>query len=129
LTAHAQYCARGYTGPTPFSCTSFCVHLDRTDVSEERIASIIRVERINELGKTLAVTVTAYILPSSQILVALMMEAMRFSEASVLTGAARRHILLCRHSLHHILQVANESLCITSAVVAVSLKPLIECLR
>jgi hypothetical protein len=28
----------------------------RTDVSEEDIASIIRVERINELGKTLAVT-------------------------------------------------------------------------
>jgi hypothetical protein len=27
----------------------------RTDVSEERIAVIIRVERINELGKTIAV--------------------------------------------------------------------------
>jgi hypothetical protein len=30
--------------------------LVRTDVSEERIASTIRVERISELGTTLAVT-------------------------------------------------------------------------
>jgi hypothetical protein len=30
--------------------------LNRTDVSKERIASINRVERINELGTTLAVT-------------------------------------------------------------------------
>jgi hypothetical protein len=33
-----------------------CVVLVRTDVSEERTASIIRVTRIGELGKTLAVT-------------------------------------------------------------------------
>jgi hypothetical protein len=32
------------------------VALVRTDVSEERIASIIRVTRIGELGTTLAVT-------------------------------------------------------------------------
>jgi hypothetical protein len=32
------------------------VTLIRTDVSEERIASIIRVARIGELGTTLAVT-------------------------------------------------------------------------
>jgi hypothetical protein len=32
------------------------VALVRTDVSEERIASIITVTRIGELGKTLAVT-------------------------------------------------------------------------
>jgi hypothetical protein len=34
-----------------------CVALVRTDVSEERIASIIRVARIGELGTTLAVTI------------------------------------------------------------------------
>jgi hypothetical protein len=33
-----------------------CVNLVRTDVSEERRASIIRVKRIGELGTTLAVT-------------------------------------------------------------------------
>jgi hypothetical protein len=33
-----------------------CVTLVRTDVSEERSTSIIRVTRIGELGKTLAVT-------------------------------------------------------------------------
>jgi hypothetical protein len=33
-----------------------CVSLVRTDVSEERSASIIRVTRISELGTTLAVT-------------------------------------------------------------------------
>jgi hypothetical protein len=33
-----------------------CVALVRTDVSEERSASIIRVSRIGELGTTLAVT-------------------------------------------------------------------------
>jgi hypothetical protein len=40
----------------------------RTDVSEERSASFIRVTRIGELGTTLAV-------PSSPILVTLMKEA------------------------------------------------------
>jgi hypothetical protein len=33
-----------------------CVALVRTDVSEERTASFIRVTRIGELGTTLAVT-------------------------------------------------------------------------
>jgi hypothetical protein len=32
--------------------------LESTDVSEERIASIIKVERISEMGTTLAVTNT-----------------------------------------------------------------------
>jgi hypothetical protein len=71
------------------------VALVRTDVSEELSASIIRVTRISELG-TLAVTsnqrmlcslhrllVTANI-PSSSILVTLMMEALSSSETSVL---------------------------------------------
>jgi hypothetical protein len=80
--------------------------LIRTDYSEERIASIIRVTRIGELETTLAVTsnrttlgrnniiyytteflrsvlrliVTASIIPSSPILVTLMMEALCSSE-------------------------------------------------
>jgi hypothetical protein len=66
------------------------VALVRTDVSEKLIASIIRVTRIGELGR-LAVTsnrrtflrslrrllVTANV-PSSLILITLMMEALRF---------------------------------------------------
>jgi hypothetical protein len=50
------------------------VALVRTDVSEEHVASIIRVERINERGTTM------------------MMEVTRFSEMSVLTRATERHI-------------------------------------
>jgi hypothetical protein len=79
----------------------------RTDVSEERMASIIRVTRIDELGTTLAVTsnrrtlqrnsvrrllVTSNV-PSSPNLITLMMEAIRSSETSVLTRATRRNIL------------------------------------
>jgi hypothetical protein len=68
------------------------VALVRTDVSEERRTSIIRVTRIGEPGTTLAVTrslshfvflrsvrrflVTANVVPSSQIFVTLMMEAL-----------------------------------------------------
>jgi hypothetical protein len=52
------------------------VDLLRSDVSEELIATIIRVTRIGELG-TLAVT-------SSPILVTLMMEALSSSETSLL---------------------------------------------
>jgi hypothetical protein len=90
-----------------------CVALVRTDVSEERNVSIIRVTRIDELGSTLAVTgnrhtlrrnkkwahivflcsgrrllVTANFL-SSQILVTLMKEALSSSETSVLTRTTR----------------------------------------
>jgi hypothetical protein len=49
------------------------VALVRTDVSEELSASIIRVTIIGELGTTL---VTASVVPSSPILVTLMMEAL-----------------------------------------------------
>jgi hypothetical protein len=63
----------------------------RTDVSENRITSVIRVTRIGELGTTLAVTssmpqllVTANVL-SSLILVPLMMEVICSSETLVLT--------------------------------------------
>jgi hypothetical protein len=73
----------------------------RTDVSGECIASSTRVTRIGELGTTLAVTskqsrlvVTAYIVPSSLILVNLMMEAILSSETSVLTRAIWRNITL-----------------------------------
>jgi hypothetical protein len=57
-----------------------------TDVSEERIASIIRVKRISELGTTLLVNSKfANIVPSSLSLFTLMMEAIRSYETSVLT--------------------------------------------
>jgi hypothetical protein len=66
------------------------VALVRSGVSEERIGSIIRVTRIGELGTTLAVNincvissnvlqlkVTAYVVPSSLIIITLMLEAIR----------------------------------------------------
>jgi hypothetical protein len=55
------------------------VALLRTDVSEELSSSIIRVTRIGELGIMLSVTSngrTANVVPSSPILVTLMMEAL-----------------------------------------------------
>jgi hypothetical protein len=51
----------------------------RTSVSKERSASIIRVTRIGELGTTLAVTVN--VVPSSPILITLVVEAIRSSES------------------------------------------------
>jgi hypothetical protein len=84
------------------------VALVRTDVSEELGAFIISVTRIDELGTKLAVTcnqrmlrrislqhasVTSYgYIPSSPILVTLMMEALNSSEMSVLTRATWRNI-------------------------------------
>jgi hypothetical protein len=79
------------------------VALVRTDVSEEPSASFIRVT-IGEPGITLAATsnrrtlrrntkllVAANVVPSSPILVTLMMEALGSSETSVLTRATRRN--------------------------------------
>jgi hypothetical protein len=78
------------------------VALVRTDVSEERSASFIRVTKFGELEATLAVTsnrrtlrsvrrllVTANAVPGSPILVTLMKEALSSSETSVLTRATR----------------------------------------
>jgi hypothetical protein len=76
--------------------------LARTEVSDERSASIIRVTKIGELGTMLDVLVTdvsvrrwlvtANIVPSSPILITLMIEALSSSETSVLTRATRRNI-------------------------------------
>jgi hypothetical protein len=81
-----------------------------TEVSEECSASINKVTRIDELGTTLAVTVnlstlqivlnrnklrlivTAKFVPSSLILVTLMIEAIRSSETSVFIRATRRNV-------------------------------------
>jgi hypothetical protein len=84
------------------------VALVNTNVLEERVASIIRVITMDDLAKTLTVTindivflrsvlrllVTAKVLLSSPIVVTMMMEALRSSETSGLTRAIRRHILL-----------------------------------
>jgi hypothetical protein len=74
------------------------VALVRTEVSEEYIASIIRVTRTGQQGTTLAVTsnrstllVTANV-PSSPILATLMMEAIFSSETSVLIRAMQLNI-------------------------------------
>jgi hypothetical protein len=53
----------------------------RTDVSEERITSIIRVKRISKLGTRLAASMLIIAnIPSSLILFTLMMEAIHASE-------------------------------------------------
>jgi hypothetical protein len=75
------------------------VALVRTDISEERSASIIRVTRFGELG-TLEISsnrrslcrllVIANVVLSSPLLVTLIIEALRSPETSVLTRAAWR---------------------------------------
>jgi hypothetical protein len=85
----------------PSSGTLRHVALVRTDVSEERVASMNRMTRIGEL-ETLEVTsngsiiflrrvlrllVTANLVPNSPIISTLMIEAMRSSETPVLARA------------------------------------------
>jgi hypothetical protein len=67
------------------------VALVRTYVSEELSASIIKVQSVF-LHSVRQLLVTANVVPSSPILVTLMMEALSSSETSVLTGAPRRNI-------------------------------------
>jgi hypothetical protein len=74
----------------------------RTYVSEERSAPIVRVTRTGEPGTTIVVTsnrrtlrrklATANVVPSSPILVTLMMVALSSSEMSILTRTTRRNI-------------------------------------
>jgi hypothetical protein len=66
----------------PFSWMLRRAAFVRTDVSEEVIASIIRVTRIGELGTTFA----------SPILDTMMMEEIFSSETSVLTRVTLRYI-------------------------------------
>jgi hypothetical protein len=82
------------------------VALIRSDVSEVNIASIIRVTRIGELRTTLAITnnrkvvlpgmlrlsITVNVVPSSPILVTLVMESIIYSKMSVLAIASRHNI-------------------------------------
>jgi hypothetical protein len=65
------------------------VALVRTDISEVRSASFMRVTRIGELRTMLGVT---SIVPSSPIIVTLMKESIISYETSVLTRATRRNI-------------------------------------
>jgi hypothetical protein len=79
-----------------------CVALVRTDVSDKRSASFIRVTIIYELETALALTsnlrtlrrniVAASVVPSSPILVTPMKEALSSSETSDITRATRRNI-------------------------------------
>jgi hypothetical protein len=64
------------------------VALVRVDVSEELIVPFIRVF-LRSLRRLL---VTASVVPSSPILVTLMMEELSSSETSVLTRATRRNV-------------------------------------
>jgi hypothetical protein len=64
-----------------------------TKVSGERIASIIRVTRIGQLGTTLAVTSNQSKPQRNTVYNSMIMEAIRSSETSVLPRATQRNIL------------------------------------
>jgi hypothetical protein len=67
------------------------VALVRTDVSEDLSASIFRVTRFCISSQHASVASYGYV-PSSPILVTLMMKALSSTETSVLTRATRRNI-------------------------------------
>jgi hypothetical protein len=69
-----------------------CVALVKTDVSEERIASIIRVQESVNWRSVRRLLVTTNVVPSSLILVTLMKETISSSDTSFLTRATRRNI-------------------------------------
>jgi hypothetical protein len=81
------------------------VALVRTDVSEELSASTIRVTRI--LRRVRRLLVTANVVPSSPILVTLIMEARSSSETSVLVRATWHNIP--EDAILHGLNYANIS--------------------
>jgi hypothetical protein len=71
----------------------------RTAVSEEGSASIVRVTRVGAVGTTCfplhsfrRLLVTVNVVLSSLVLVDLVMEALRFSETSILSNATRHNI-------------------------------------
>jgi hypothetical protein len=68
------------------------VDLVRTDVSKERIISIIRVTRIGELGTILGITRNQSTLRRNIFLFTLMMYVIRSSEKFGLTRATGRNI-------------------------------------
>jgi hypothetical protein len=83
----------------PSSWISHRMALVRTDVSDERFASIIMMTRISELGTTLSTVssviqllVILNIVPSSRNLYTLVMEALRPPETSALTRPTRCHV-------------------------------------
>jgi hypothetical protein len=70
------------------------VALARTDVSEQRSGSIIRVKRLGRLTNNIGITLVliADVVPSSVIVFAPMMEEISSSETSTLSRVTRRHI-------------------------------------
>jgi hypothetical protein len=68
------------------------VTLVRSHILEELSPSIIKVTRISELETSVPRLLVAANVPSSPIVVTLMMEALNSSETSVLTRATQRNI-------------------------------------
>jgi hypothetical protein len=82
------------------------VALARTDASDERITSIIRLTIIGEAPYALRLPFSTKVVPSSTILVTMIMEAIQSFETSVRTKATRRHIardgILYSHRLENL---------------------------